>query len=257
MSLLLDIDPSLARRLAQDMDQHGHAVIEGAVSPEQLVRLRGYVDAQAQRHGKQYFAYHGLDALAGSPLAELAQAAGLERSLARLHQAGAGKAAADSRIFPVLRCVQGGSGRKESNAFHYDATLITLLLPIHIPTQGQQRGDLLLFPNSRGVRANVLLNVIEKALLQNRVARKLLCLAIDRGWLKPQLLPMVPGNAYLFWGYRSLHANQPCAADARRATALFHYADPHAGSGLTRWILRLNQGRARRASARAGKTAHT
>lgn len=262
MSLLLDVDPSLARRLAKDMDERGHAVIEGAVSAEELQRLRDYVDAQAQRHEQQYFAYHGLDALAGSPMAELAQAAGFERTLARLHQAGAGEAAASSRVFPVLRCVQGGSGRKESNAFHYDATLITLLLPIHIPTQGGQRGDLVLFPNSRRVRSNVVLNVIEKALLQNRVARKLLCLAIERGWLKPQLLPMVPGNAYLFWGYRSLHANQPCAVDARRATALFHYADPHAGSGLTRWILRLNQRRARRASERAGaragsNTAHT
>jgi len=34
-----------------------------------------------------------------------------------------------------------------------------------------------------------------------------------------------------------------------RATAIFHYGDPHAGSLMTRMILRHNQRRARRASA--------
>jgi hypothetical protein len=45
---------------------------------------------------------------------------------------------------------------------------------------------------------------------------------------------MKPGNLYLFWGYRSIHTNEPCDPDKIRATALFHYVDPHIGSRLKR-----------------------
>lgn len=43
---------------------------------------------------------------------------------------------------------------------------------------------------------------------------------------------MVPGKLYLFWGYRSIHTNEPCDPDAIGATALFHFADPHSNSTL-------------------------
>ncbi|CAM5498051.1 Phytanoyl-CoA dioxygenase OS=Stutzerimonas stutzeri OX=316 GN=CXK95_10520 PE=4 SV=1 [Stutzerimonas stutzeri] len=94
----------------------------------------------------------------------------------------------------------------------------------------------------------MLLNVLEKALVQNTFTRKLISLGIRLHLLRPQRLRLVPGNLYLFWGYRSLHANEPCNPAYRRATAIFHYGDPHAGSLLTSLILAVNQHRARRAS---------
>ena len=33
----------------------------------------------------------------------------------------------------VMRCVQGQTGRKESNCYHFDASLVTALLPVEIP----------------------------------------------------------------------------------------------------------------------------
>jgi hypothetical protein len=47
---------------------------------------------------------------------------------------------------------------------------------------------------------------------------------------------MQPGDLYFFWGYQSLHGNEPCYASSVRATALFHFADPHENSALTRAI---------------------
>ena len=32
-----------------------------------------------------------------------------------------------------MRCVQGQTGRKESNCYHFDASLVTALLPVEIP----------------------------------------------------------------------------------------------------------------------------
>ncbi|MGC1329804.1 MAG: hypothetical protein WA878_06415 [Pseudomonas sp.] len=232
------------------MNQHGYATLEHALGTEALSELRAYVDQQAARHNNQYFAYHGYAALAGSSLATLGKSPDFKLLLARLHAQGTGRQPASDEIFPVLRCVQGGSGRKESNAFHYDATLLTMLIPIFTPLEGEQRGDLILFPNLRKVRAWVVMNVLEKFLFQNALCRKLITACIDRGLLKPTTLRIVPGNVYFFWGYRSLHANQPCDPAFRRATALFHFGDPHAGSLVTRLILKLNQHRARKVVAR-------
>lgn len=135
--------------------------------------------------------------------------------------------------------------------------MVTALVPIEIPQRGapSERGDLLLFANLRSMRSSVLFNVVEKALVQNAFSRKLIRTAIALRLLKPQRLQLVPGNLYLFWGYRSLHANESCNPDYRRATAIFHYGDPHAGSLLTSLILAFNQHRARRASQVADQQA--
>ncbi|WP_263261175.1 hypothetical protein [Pseudomonas sp. RIT-PI-S] len=252
MSPLFSNDPTSIALLVNDMDQHGHAVIEQAFSDQALDEMRQYVTREAARHDGRYFAYHGLKALAGSPMARLAASTELTATLDHLHRHATGTPAASHEVFPVLRCVQGGSGARESNAFHYDATLLTVLVPIFIPEEGEQRGDLVMFPNLRPVRANVATNVLEKALLQNKVSRRVLSRGIEAGWFKPRTLTLVPGNLYLFWGYRSLHANQPCSPHVQRATALFHYGDPHAGSLATRLILKLNQQRARRSVAHSG-----
>lgn len=254
MSHLLSIDDSTSQRLVEDMNTQGHAMLEGALGAEALADLRDYVSTQAARHDHQYFAYHGYQALEGSALAALGKSPEFMASLARVHQLATGTLPASRQVFPVLRCVQGGSGQRESNAFHYDATLITVLIPIFTPTEGEQRGDLVMFPNLRRVRGSVLFNVVEKALLQNKFSRRLLTWAIQRGWAKPTTLRIVPGNVYLFWGYRSLHANEPCSPQFCRATALMHYGDPHAGSLATRLILKLNQHRARKAVARTKTT---
>jgi hypothetical protein len=52
-------------------------------------------------------------------------------------------------------------------------------------------------------------------------------------------ISLVPGNLYFFWGYRSIHANAPCDIEKIRATALFHYVDPHSDSKLKRLLYRI------------------
>ncbi|MDE1166968.1 MAG: hypothetical protein PW845_16720 [Pseudomonas sp.] len=255
MSHLISIDEATSARLVTDMDRQGFATLEHALTAEALKDLRAYVERQAAKHNNQYFAYHGYPALADSALATLGKSAEFKALMGHMHRLGCGHDASSDEIFPVLRCVQGGTGRKESNSFHYDATLLTMLIPIYTPHQGKDRGDLILFPNLRKMRTNVLTNIIEKMFFQNKLVRKVICWGIHRNLLKPITLRVVPGNVYFFWGYRSLHANQACDPAFRRATALFHYGDPHTGSLATRWILKLNQYRARKAMANSNTTA--
>jgi len=252
MPLSFDIDEQHVKKLANEIDTHGFAQLRGIVSEADLQQLRTYTDLHADLHPGEYFAYHGEQALAGSLLVNIWADPRFKALLARLYREAANKQAISDQIFPVLRCVQGNEGQRESNCFHYDASLVTALVPIFIPQDGEERGDLVLFPNLRTVRSSVVFNVIEKALLQNRFSRKLMCLAMQRGWFKPTTLQLEPGSIYFFWGYRSLHANRTVGPDLKRATAIFHYGDPHAGSLATRIILKINQRRARLVSRKTG-----
>ncbi|WP_019340699.1 hypothetical protein [Stutzerimonas stutzeri] len=237
------------RLIANEMSNSGSSCIANFLSIEQLKMLQESIRIEAEKHKGSYFAHHGGSEIESSLLGALGASPEFRNLLENIYQAGAGKAAYSDEILKVLRCVQGASGRRESNCFHYDASLVTALLPIDIPQDGIDRGDLLLFPNRRRIRSNVLINVLEKALVQNALSRKVISAAIRHELLRPEKLQLVPGNLYLFWGYRTLHANEPCDPDLRRATAIFHYGDPHAGSFATRMILKLNQRRAQRATA--------
>ncbi|MBA1277648.1 hypothetical protein G7023_07800 [Pseudomonas stutzeri] len=231
------------------MSVKGSSCITNFLTPEQLTSLQEHIRNDAEKHKGQYFAHHGGVEIESSLLGFLGAAPEFRQMLESIYQAGIGKTAYSDEILKVLRCVQGTSGRRESNCFHYDASLVTVLLPIEIPQNGNDRGDLIMFPNLRRARSNVLFNVLEKMLLQNALSRKAITTAIRHHLLKPEKLQLIPGNLYLFWGYRTLHANEPCDPTSRRATAIFHYGDPHAGSLATRLILKLNQRRARRATA--------
>ena len=50
---------------------------------------------------------------------------------------------------------------------------------------------------------------------------------------------MVPGNAYFFWGYQTIHSNEACDPEAVRATAIYHFANPHAASSFRSQVRRL------------------
>ncbi|HEY2662810.1 MAG TPA: hypothetical protein VGI47_00620 [Candidatus Binataceae bacterium] len=112
---------------------------------------------------------------------------------------------------------------------------MSALLPVAIPTEAQP-GDFLLIPSTRRIRRLYLRNLLDRALIGNKIAQRLLRLVARRRWLRTVAIRMEPGTIN-FWGYRSIHTNEPCDPDKLRATALLHYGDPHQGS-KTRALIR-------------------
>lgn len=235
-----------AAQWAAEIDSNGFAVLENYLSPAVLEQGRAFIEQQAANHHGEYFAMHGIEALGGSIMATLAMSAPFKEMMADLyrHQTGQDPSAAE-QIFPVIRCLQGRGGLRQSHFYHFDATAVTALLPLFIPTEAEHCGDLIIFANIRPVRFNALRNVIEKALLHNTLSQKLVAFAVKRGWLRPIRLKLVPGNLYLFSGYRSLHANDQCDPAMLRATTLFHFGNPHHDSLLARLLLGTNKRRAK------------
>jgi hypothetical protein len=219
-----------AAALAAELDAKGFVCIENAIDPTWIERAQAYVHGLIEQKGKRYFALNWLSRHRGTPPQELTDDPQMRRLLANLAQIGCPRAKLDEEIYTGLRVVAGSSGDEKSLLHHYDKHVITALAPILIPEGPKRRaGELIIFPNRRGYRRFSLFNIIEKAIVQskwyrNRVSRKL-----TEGD-QPNIKYLKPGNLYLFWGYRTYHANFPVAGDAVRATMLLHYGDPHPSS---------------------------
>ncbi len=220
------ISDSSVSALVTELNTTGYAFIPNYIQPDGLRRMQAFVCEAMKKSGNQYIGFGGPKEVAGSGLDELYHAPAFDKLIRDVYERGTGKPGPPQELYHVLRCLAGETGQRHAWMFHYDSYVVTALVPIVIPTEGKS-GDLLLFPNTRSIRPAYLLNAADKVLLDNRLAQKLLRRTVERNPSRPTRVKMQPGNLYLFWGYRTIHTNEPCDPDKVRATALFHYANPH------------------------------
>jgi hypothetical protein len=213
--------------LVEDIDRTGFGVLPGFVGAGELARMRAFVGRAVKDAGGEYVGFIGPDSVAGSGLDELARSPHFHDMIKAIYERGTGCKAPEQEFYQVLRCLSGNSARRHSYLFHYDSYVVTVLIPIEMPAVGM-RGDLLMLPNTRNIRNSYVANVIDKIILDNPLSQALLRYLSRTNLIRLTRITLVPGNAYFFWGYRSVHTNEPCDAARVRATALFHFANPHA-----------------------------
>lgn len=236
MSKLAAISDDEVCAIARRIDGDGIYCMSSFLLDEDLRRLREFVALALASGGNQTISLNR-DALAGSGLDDLANLAAFKSLFSRLYSFGCGRPAPEIKFHQILRCLTGETASEHSFLFHYDSYAITALIPIEIPTVGQ-RGDFLIIPNTRGIRSNYVLNLIDKAIIDNHLTQRFLKSRMQKiGAVKR--VALVPGSLYFFWGYRSIHTNEPVDKGEVRATALFHYADPHENSYLKRRLGRI------------------
>lgn len=239
----MDIFPALSSEtigtIVSDMDSRGFGVAENCISADALTDLRQFIAEAVERTGGEYIAFSSAE-VEGTYLQELARYPNFQSLCRQIYSIGTRQPAPPVAFYNILRCLAGRTGEQNAYVFHYDSYVLTILVPILIPNEGQP-GDLILFPNTRPIRKTYLGNLIDKILLDNPVSQMLLRKGVQSGRIKPEKVRMIPGNVYFFWGCRSIHANEPCDPDKIRATALFHYVDSHAQSWLRKTLLGLRQ----------------
>src|SRR5260370_36305363 len=213
------------------MNTKGFGVLPGYLQPEDLASLRNFVEAAVAAAGEQYVAFSGEELVAGTLLQSLSNSRAFVDVLHQIYELGADRAAPDQSLYQLRGCLKGESGVKHVLLFDYDSYVVTALLPVIIPTEGLT-GKLVMAPNVRAMRTSYLFNLIDKIILDNPVTQMFLRRAYRLGLLKLKQIPMVPGNLYFFWGYRSVHANEACDPHKIRPTSLFHFGAPHATSRL-------------------------
>jgi hypothetical protein len=228
--------------IADQLDVTGVVCLENAVSAEWLAQARADVTGRLSTHGEHdHFIrspggdeHSAVEAFINSPtvmslLTDVVRAR-FPQGPAELELTGS-----------ALRVIAGPRGQGDSYWFHYDASVVTMVVPIFMPdTAHGNSGELVGLFNKRPFRRYVVANIIDKAIGQSQFYRRHILRRLDRtDYL--QVVEMEVGNLYLFWGYRSLHGNMPCESGALRATLLLHFGRPHGSNGALTAAVRVGQ----------------
>jgi hypothetical protein len=219
--------------VAERLDRTGFICLENVISPDWLKDARESVESRLAAYGEHDFCIVRASNERDTPGHHLMSDSAVRAILEDLALARCPRGVLDNdEIYSVLRVLAGPERKATSFQFHYDAAIVTMLVPLFIPAEGAGRsGDLILFPNRRPFRRSVVLNIFEKIITQNRLYRKRMLREFNRAPEKYSV-ELEPGNAYLFWGYRTFHGNGPCAPNTVRATLLLHYGNPHGGNPI-------------------------
>ena len=225
------------------LNSDGFFCLENSISPEALRLMQNEVEDIIHAKGRRYFSLINPYKDTNSAFNLFDKSKNLKEIISVLAKSSTNKDFSRSEILNVLRIVTGKSSSRQALNFHYDATVVTVLIPIFIPTGPiKQCGHLLTFKNLRNIRRSALMNLVEKALIQNLICQKIIGLFVGRN-LKDHIYELREGNIYFFWGYRTLHANLQVNPEYLRATMLFHFGDPHMDSFLINLIAKIRHWR--------------
>jgi hypothetical protein len=248
---VFELTSDIENTLYQQLEATGFACLESIICPEYLLKCQKHIDELIEIHGARYFSLIQPwkdDKSAFAPIASNRQ---FIKLLSNLCERSAGEECVkDFDIYNVLRVIAGPhkTNNKQSFKFHYDATVITALMPLCLPkgVPTNEAGHLIAIPNFRPLRHSVILNLLEKSFLQNSWTGRYLGKKLLRYPDERHIFRLKPGNLYFFWGYRTLHANLPVRSNSVRATMLFHFGDPHKNSLITKCVLAIRRFREQR-----------
>jgi hypothetical protein len=213
--------------IAAEIDMTGSACLRALTGPQWTARAKSYARALAER-GEHEVMIEGPEADDLDFIRELTADPRLRELLDGVTRAGYPDADPEGGAFSCsLRVIQGADPLQRPLWFHYDASVVTMVIPVDIPDADPgQCGELVLYPNHRPYRRWALTNIIEKAVVQSDVYRRRFLAGMPRD-RDTEVVSLTPGNAYLFWGYRSYHATLPVAAGHTRITVVLHYTNVH------------------------------
>jgi hypothetical protein len=230
------------QRIADQLDETGVVCLEDAVPAEWLAQARANVEDRLSTHGEHDHFIRSPEGEENSAIAAFINSPTVLSLLADVVRARFPEGPAQLELTgSALRVIAGPRGEGDAFWFHYDASVVTMVVPIFMPDAARRNsGELVGLFNKRPFRRFVLANIIDKAVGQSPFYRRHILRRVDRtNYL--HVVDMEVGNLYLFWGYRSLHGNMPCESGALRATLLLHFGRPHGSSEALTTAVRVGQ----------------
>jgi hypothetical protein len=231
-------------RLADDLDDRGVVRLRNVLSDAWLTAMRESVAEHIAANGDGDFYVARADRESDSPAHRLVTDPAVHRLItetARLRRPDAG----DDRIRCSMLVRNGFALKARTHMFHFDPNVLTMVVPVFIPdAEFGSCGELAAFGNARPYRRFAATDFVEKALKQNGVYRRRITRRVHRDPSR-HVVPLEPGDAYLFWGYRTFHGNLSCAPGLLRTTLVLQYGQVHPADG---WVMRTawQLGRSRR-----------
>ena len=207
----------LVQRIRTTVDKEGIAVLENFIHPEFLAELRKSVDQLtplSYQSGKRK-PLRGSD-LDNTVFSEVAFSDFMIRLVNDiLASFNVHIEAAD--IHAVLGILIGEEGQDSINQWHFDATYLTVAMPIVMPPAGERDGKFRIWPNVRR---------FSQSAWRNRLYWHLAKIGFLRRMVKHYAIKFVPGNLYFFYGFRSYHGTEELDARTLRANCLINFGGP-------------------------------
>ena len=229
-----------------DLDRTGLVRLPGVVPPEWLAAARADVDSFIGRHGPGEHSLVDMDRWDCPTVSELALDERVEAFLHELTPEPASSAPGFAGYRQrVLRILDGSAVDSPPFDWHYDANAVTMLVPIVVP---EGTGDLALFPDHRPHRRWATMGAAERLLVHNALYGRLLRRRFDAD-PSAHTVHLVPGEVYVFRGYRALHATLPWPAHTLRVTLLLQYGHPYGPERPVLQAIRSHREAARRRRA--------
>jgi len=229
--------------LANQLDNDGVVRLEGVFSNEWLSALRASVTDDIAGHGGGDFWIGQADQEIGSPAHQLVSDPALRELFSETARLRFPKAAPGQDIRSSMPVRPGTLPKTRANLFHYDACVLTMLVPIFIPSATIGTcGELAAFGNKRPFRRFVGTHLVDSILTHNSLYRRYITKKVLDDPEK-YIVPLQPGDAYLFWGYRTFHGNLVCAPGQLRATLVVQYGQVHPDSRTMKVVWRFSRSR--------------
>jgi hypothetical protein len=230
------------REIADELDKSGVVCLQNAVPEEWLAHAREDIEDRLRTHGTRDHFIQSPHDDTHSAAAVFVNSPSVVSLLTDIVRARFPDDPGTLQLTgSALRIIAGPRGEGDAYWFHYDVSVVTMVVPIYLPaaTPGNA-GELVGIFNKRPFRRSVLANIIDKVVGQSGFYRRQILGKLDNAdYLRR--VDMKVGDAYLFWGYRSLHGNMPCESGAVRATLLLHFGRPHGSSEALTTAVRIGQ----------------
>jgi len=208
--------------IKENINKKGFHCLENFINQDSLEVLRKFVDQKLEENNYQYF-FLTSESASNNLLNDEKFFGSIENLLKDITSSFNFKIRENEKLYKVLRVVTGEKSKKVSLDFHFDAHLLTLLIPIYIPnTEKSDNGNLIIIKNLRTLTKALIKNIFQKIFYQSNFFKNFF---IEKNLVKKEILNLSPGNVYIFNGFRTLHANMNINPKDIRATILVHYYD--------------------------------
>ena len=208
--------------IKENINKKGFHCLENFINQDSLEVLRKFVDQKLEENNYQYF-FLTSESASNNLLNDEKFFGSIENLLKDITSSFNFKIRENEKLYKVLRVVTGEKSKKVSLDFHFDAHLLTLLIPIYIPnTEKSDNGNLIIIKNLRTLTKALIKNIFQKIFYQSNFFKNFF---IRKNLVKKEILNLSPGNVYIFNGFRTLHANMNINPKDIRATILVHYYD--------------------------------
>lgn len=210
------------RKFAHDiqrrLDEVGIATLPNFFTPAALQRMRDEVQAKYEIClGGPTLKPLYAEELAGTSFHEMAKS-DFVQDVCNVILESFGYKIEKPDVYPVLNVLEGPKGLRNVNVFHFDATFITLAVPVVMPgPDATLRGPFRIWPNVRA---------FSTSWLKNKFFWRIMRLPRLRDRFRQLSVDFVPGNLYFFYGFRSWHGIGEFDGAQLRANCLINAGGP-------------------------------